>query len=489
MNQKLNITDAISAYRGRITPLRGLLLAAVVGAVVIWGVAKLGAMGAMGAVVLPLVGALVYFIFDDPRVGMVLLFVVNYFVMGISRYIPGPLGLSVDTLLTLIYIALIFKSFGQKRIFRPAARTLTILALVWYGYALFQLFNPEAVSRTAWFFAMRGFSLYFAMTIPLTFILFNKRRDLDLMLKLWSVFTLMAVAKGVVQFVGYIDPAEARWLAEIGGKTHIIGGQLRVFSFFTDAGQYGATMGFSGVVFGICSLGARGKRRWYLMAVSALAFWGMLISGTRGAIAVPAAGFLCFALVAGSRKIAITTALVYFGAFAFFKFTHIGDSNYQIARMRTAFNGNDASLQARLINQRKLSTYLATRPFGGGIGSAGNWGQRFSPNGFLANVPTDSWYVSIWAEQGVVGLTLHLCILFYVLLRGGWLVLRVKDKALGYKLKALLAGIAGIVAASYGNGVMGQMPTGLIVYMSMAMVMMSRELDSEVRAYTSNGWR
>ncbi len=475
MNQQLNIT----AYKGPITHLRGFLLATLVGVLVVWGVINFGVTAAAAAMLLPPLGFLIYLIIDQPRVGMVALFVVNYFAMGISRYLPGPLGLSVDLLLALMYIALILKSLNQKGLFKPAARTLSYLALVWYGYALFQLFNPEALSRTAWFFAMRGFSLYFAMTIPLTFILFNRRKDLDLMLNLWSVFTLLAIAKGVVQLMGYVDPFEIRWLNEVGGKTHIIGGQLRIFSFFTDAGQFGAAMGFSGVVFGICSLGAHGRRRWYLIAVSALAFFGMLISGTRGAIAVPAAGFLCFALVAGSRKVALATAMLYLGAFAFLKFTHIGDSNYHIARMRTAFNGNDASLQARLINQNKLASYLASRPFGGGIGSAGNWGKRFSPNGFLANVPTDSWYVSIWAEQGVVGLTLHLCILMYVLLRGGWLVLRVKDKVLGYKLKALLAGIAGVMVASYGNGVMGQMPTGMIAYMSMAFLMMSRELDCE----------
>jgi hypothetical protein len=34
---------------------------------------------------------------------------------------------------------------------------------------------------------------------------------------------------------------------------------------------------------------------------------------------------------------------------------------------------------------------------------------------FFSHVATDSWYVMIWAEMGIVGLTLHLFILFYVI--------------------------------------------------------------------------
>jgi hypothetical protein len=93
--------------------------------------------------------------------------------------------------------------------------------------------------------------------------------------------------------------------------------------------------------------------------------------------------------------------------FGMLKFTKIGQSNYQINRMRTGLDPNDPSLQLRLINQAKLRGYLASRPIGGGIGSAGFWGTRFSPGTFLAVTALDSWYVKIWAECGVVGLYVH----------------------------------------------------------------------------------
>lgn len=453
-----------------------VVVAIFITAISIWGVVSGGVLLGMGLIVLP---ALFYWfmrVFNDPRLILITLFVVNYFVMGVSRYVSAPVGLLIDGLLVIGYIALFFK----RESFRPADRGITFMALIWYVYAVFELFNPEAISRMAWFYAMRGFSLYFALTIPLTFILFNKRGDLDLMLKLWSFFTLLAVIKGLVQLSGHLDSAELQWLADGGAKTHIVGGRLRVFSFFTDAGQYGATMGFSAVVFLIASFGINGRWKWYYIFVAIAAGVGMMISGTRGAIAVPVAGMLMYLLVSAKVRTIVVTVCMLLGMVCFFKYTNIGNGNYQIARMRTAFNGNDASLQARLINQSKLRDYLASRPFGGGIGSAGNWGQRFSPNTFLAQTPTDSWYVSIWAEQGVVGLVLYLIIIIYVLIGGASRVVRIRDDdELAYKLKALLCGIAGVAAASYTNGVIGQMPTGVIVYMSMAFIFMGSELKKE----------
>ena len=174
-------------------------------------------------------------------------------------------------------------------------------------------------------------------------------------------------------------------------------------------------------------------------------------------------------------------AIMGISVFVFFKYTTIAQGNYQIRRMRSAFDPNDPSLQVRLENQRNLKTYLASRPFGGGLGSSGNWGKRFSPNTFLANTATDSWYVAIWAEQGIVGLLLHLFILFYVLIKSAFvLMFKIRNDWLRFRMIALICGFFGIMVASYGNGVLGQMPTGIIIYMSMAFLFMAKKFDEEL---------
>lgn len=174
--------------------------------------------------------------------------------------------------------------------------------------------------------------------------------------------------------------------------------------------------------------------------------------------------------------------------YVFFKFTTIGNNNQQIRRMRTGFDPNDRSLQVRLENQKKLKAYLASKPFGGGIGHAGIKAQRYLPNAFLSNVATDSWYVMIWAEQGIVGLVLHVFILFFIIIKSGYLIMfKLKDPEIKLKMSALTAGMFGIMVAAYGNEILGTPPTGILLYISMAIMLNARQFDiddSKNRAQT-----
>ena len=424
---------------------------------------------------LPFVLLFVGMIFAKPQVGFLAMFVANYFALGIARYLPAPLGLTVDGLLLLTWLALFFSQLNHKVAWRTAWNALTAVSIIWFLYALFELTNPEAVSKTAWFYAMRGVSLYMFLTIPLTFLLLNDRKYLNTMLKLWAVFTLLAVAKGLMQKLVGVDPWEKYWLDTVGGKTHLLPQGLRIFSFFSDAATYGGSMAFSGVTFSIIALNMRNNKKLKLLfsITAMLAFYGMLISGTRGALAVPFAGFALYAIISKNIRIMVIAAIIIVGAFAFLKYTTIGNSVYEIRRFRGGLDKNNDSFQVRLENQRKLRAYLATRPFGGGIGSAGNWGLRFSPNTFLAQTPTDSWFVQIWAEQGKVGLYLHIGILMFILISCGRIIMfKLHDPDLSSKASAMLSGVFGIIAASYGSGALGQMPNGIIIYMGIAFIYM-----------------
>lgn len=410
-------------------------------------------------------------VFKNPAFGFWSAFIANYFVMGISRYLPGPLGLSIDGLLVLTWLSVVFSQFNTVVKWRRAWNGLTAVSILWFLYAILELFNPEVVSREAWFYAMRGVSLYMFLTVPLVFLVFDKPKHLQRMLLFWAWFTLFGVAKGLMQKIVGPDPWEHYWLATVGGKTHLLPQGLRVFSFFTDAATYGGSMGFSGVVFAIIAIKSTGRAKLFYLIVSMAAFVGMMISGTRGAIAVPFAGFAVYAVLSKQIKVMIIGGSVIFLVFALLKFTTIGNGVYEIRRFRGGLDKNNDSFQVRLENQRKLKVYLATRPMGGGIGSAGNWGLRFSPNTFLANTPTDSWYVQIWAEQGYVGLYLHLAILAFILGSSSFKIwFRIKNPEYKTTAMALTAGITGIMGASYGSGALGQMPNGLIVYMSMAFI-------------------
>ncbi|MGK0412986.1 MAG: hypothetical protein ACJA1B_001188 [Polaribacter sp.] len=416
-------------------------------------------------------GVFIYIVFKNPIIGFFTAIAYNFVVLGIGRYITGlPLGFGIDGLILLTILALIFSRFRERVDWSPAYRDITLLAAVWLGYFILQIGNPEARMIEPWI-AGRGIGFYFFFFIVLTFMLINTNKRLDTFLYVWGAFSILATLKGIVQMVFGVDAAEQAWLDRGGAVTHVLFGNLRVFSFFSDAGQFGGNQGYAGVVFIIYSMAKKGIPKIFFITVGVLGLYGMLISGTRGSIAVPFAGFMTFFVLRKNIKI-ISLGFISVGLiFIFFKFTMIANGNAQIRRMRTGFDANNPSLLVRKANQEILKGYLASRPIGGGIGHAGDKAQRFLPNAFLSHVATDSWYVMIWAEMGIVGLFMHLGILFYVIGMASFKVMfRIRDPNTKVKMSALISGMAGVMLASYGNAVLGGMPTALLFYSSMAII-------------------
>ncbi|WP_435624551.1 hypothetical protein [Flagellimonas sp.] len=441
-----------------------------------------GLVAGLAIIVLPFAALYMGALFVNPRIGIITILIFNFFVLGIGRYIPMTWGLLMDGLMVLMYLALFFKAFRIKVPWERANSQLTLLVTIWFGYAVLQIVNPEAVSIAAWFYAMRGLALYQWLFVPLVFMLFNKEKDLHLFFVIWGVLSVLATMKGMQQLIFGVDSYEQAWLDAGGDVTHILFGKLRIFSFYSDAGQFGASQGHTGVVFGVLALFAKNRKFQIFCGIVAMAgLLGMMISGTRGAIAVPAMGGVMFILVRKHIPSIVLGVIAGIGVFVFFKYTTIGNDNDQIRRMRTAFDPNDASLEMRRINQAKLKGYLATRPLGGGIGSTGNWGKRFSPNTFLANTATDSWFVAVWADTGIVGLYLHLFILFFILITGAYnCMFKIRDDWLKGQITALVCGMAGIMLASYGNGVFGQFPTCILMYTGMVFIFISPKLDKKI---------
>jgi hypothetical protein len=211
---------------------------------------------------------------------------------------------------------------------------------------------------------------------------------------------------------------------------------------------------------------------------------GLFVSGTRGALAVPFVGGLVYLVMSKNWKIIMAGIIGLMLVYGFFRYTYIGNGVYDIRRMRMAVRmGTETpSLKVRKRNQEMLAVYLKDRPFGGGVGSAGYWGLRFKPDSVLANIPTDSWYVRIWAEEGIVGLWVFLGMQIWFFLVGGYYVLKIRDPNLRQMGLALYAGVWAISGASYGNQVFGQMPTGIIMYYSMPLVFMLPGFDKKKSA-------
>jgi O-antigen ligase len=273
---------------------------------------------------------------------------------------------------------------------------------------------------------------------------------------------------------------EYLWLEAGAKKTHLLFGKLRVFSFYSEAAQFGASQAHIAV---LCLVLALGPFRWWKRAllggIGILLLYGMLISGTRGAMFVLVGGIFTYLFLSGQVRILILGGIIAMLAFGVLKYTTIGNNNADIVRLRTSLDPNDPSLQVRLKNQKILRDYMSTRPFGGGVGIIGMWGVTYNADKFLSTIPPDSLYVKVWAMYGIVGFILWFGMMLYILGKCCGIVWSVEDKALKQKLASLTAGYAGILLASYGNEVMNQMPSGMIVYLSWVFVFLGPKWEKE----------
>ncbi len=411
-------------------------------------------------------------LYKYPQFNIYGLIVLAFFMAALGRYISHvvPWSLGIDVFLLVAPLALILKHWEYTD-FRLANRSLVWLLVIWMGYIILQIFNPEAHSFMAWLYVMRGIALYPLLIAFLGLVLFNSKKDLERFLYLWLGLSVLGVLWAMKQDIIGVSEAESQWLAAGPYQTHILWGKLRKFSYYFDAGTFGAAMGHVSIVALILFLGPYARKRKYaFLAIGITSFYAMMLSGTRGALAVPIIGAVTYLIMVRRVKLLIIGAAILLGGFVFLKHTYIGSSYYEINRLRTALNPEDASLNVRLRNRAMLTEYLADKPFGGGVGTAGYWGRRFSPNTWLANFEPDGLYTQIRAETGIVGRVLYVGILLVILVKGMWIAMRLKTVEHQNLAMAIMAGYAGILMANYGNSVMTQFPIGVLVFLGLAFV-------------------
>ncbi|RZL52600.1 MAG: O-antigen ligase domain-containing protein, partial [Pedobacter sp.] len=99
---------------------------------------------------------------------------------------------------------------------------------------------------------------------------------------------------------------------------------------------------------------------------------------------------------------------------------------------------------------------------------------------FLSKIQPDSYWVKVWAMYGIVGFTIWICMMMYILGKCCGIVWRIKDEGLKVKAIALTSGFAGILICSYGNEVINTMPSLIVIYVSIVFVYIMPKLEQEI---------
>lgn len=411
------------------------------------------------------------FIFKEPLVGLLALLAYCFFMAIPDRELGGlPYGTGVEIILVITWLSVWYNA--HKFDFSILKNDLVYLTIFWFAISCLQLVNPAGASPRGWLQEIRSAALAPLFIMPLAMLLINTKKRLNLFLVLILAFSLLASLNGLKQLYMGLSPGEQAFIDDGGAATHLINGKLRIFSFYSDASQFGPAQAYIGVIALILSVGLKSRvKKIILIGLALISFQGMLVSGTRSAFFTLAVGVMVAILLSKNLRALIIGGGISLLGFIFLKFTYIGNTNYHIYRLRTALEPQqDASFNLRLINQLKLRDYLASRPFGGGLGVTGHWGMEYNTDKYLSTIAPDSYWVKVWAMYGIVGLIFFFGMWMYILGKCGAMVWKVEDRNLKVKLIALIAGAWGIFVCSYGNEVMNAMPSLVILQISLGAI-------------------
>ena len=446
-----------------------LLTALVAG----WLIGVWGLVGAFVIVLVPLLLLMLLGVMVSPKFGLFLYVQLSYLIPIIIHFntveLPIPIGTVIEAIQVLVLLGVFLngKQMEWHRLKNPAF----FLVLLWLAFTCLQYFNPETPDRASWLLRFRTLTFQWVCAAVIVSVIPITRRDIKVLLVSWFAWSLAAAAWGFKQqYIGLTDN-EMAWLINFGGKTHLLFGQLRSFSFYSDAAQFGVEMaGATLVCLILCIESTNWRNRLVFGVLTGLFFWGFAVTGTRSALFVMFGGFPFYLLLKRDLTRIVIGGCMGGLLLAFLLFTNIGNSNYQIYRIRTALHPTeDPSFLLRLENQKLLKGYLEPLPFGVGLGTSSISGATYNPDHWAAIVQPDSAYVIVWIETGIVGVVLYVSILLALVGLGVYNVWKVKDPRLQVLLIALLSQFVGVILMAYSNTIMGQFPTTTFMYISITL--------------------
>jgi cell division protein FtsW (lipid II flippase) len=122
--------------------------------------------------------------------------------------------------------------------------------------------------------------------------------------------------------------------------------------------------------------------------------------------------------------------------------------------------------------------WIVAHPIGGGLGSTGVWGQRFTPGTFLALFAPDSGLIRVAVELGWIGLFFFLWLYFKIIKEGVVASTRMEDKTLQAIAYGLLAAITPLLLVEWGQEVIGVFPMSVLFWMFVAILFRAINLSS-----------
>jgi len=433
--------------------------------------------------ILPIFICLLILLITHTTKGFYALYSIQFLLVMGGMIMEIKMGVTTLILTLFIFTLVIIRNIYEHVSWQKSCNGMLILYAIWGVFCIIQIVNPNNVQE-AWNIAITHYLVYPMICAILVPLAIKDIKGIEWLLIIWSIFIIIASGKGYWQKTYGFNEKELYFLYVLGqAKTHIIWSGIRYFSCFSDAANFGVHMAMAIPVFGISLFYV--KSYWmkiYFFMIVLIALYGMGISGTRAAVAVPIGAIGFYILLSRNAKVTVIGVVVLLATFSFFQFTDIGNGNQYIRKMRSAFNPTeDASYQLRVHNRARMKELMKYKPIGYGQGLAK--ADRFHPKERMP-YPPDSWLVAVWVENGIIGATLYILVHAVLFAWCSWiLIFKIMNKRLRGLLAAWLCMAAGFFVAAYANDVM-QYPNSIIIYTAFALCFAGIYIDKQIRKGT-----
>lgn len=409
-------------------------------------------------------------------IGLYLMLLLAFTISVFNRLFENiPMGIAMDAIIGVMMCGLLYRAQYHRN--WSAFRTpISIAIVMWAGMNILELLNPVAPSRTAWFYVVRP-------AVEYMMLYFIAYQTLDTPGKLFRffycliAFSIISALWGIWQATFGYFAWEYNYVASH-DLIHLVFnyGRWRAIGSIGSPSQFGIIMAFMCV----CCLS---------LAFAATSFWkkiclwmatgitglAMVYSGTRSAYVIVPIFLIVWVVLSKNPKMYFMLLL---GGIAMTIIIMTPSNNYHIQRIQSTFQPSaDASYQTRAKNRSMIFPWIVNHPIGGGLGSTGVWGQRFSPGTFLANFPPDSGLIRVAVELGWIGLFFFLYLYYRVIIYGSKAVMKMKNANYKSIVAGIIGGIVALLVVEWGQEVVGVFPMSILFWLVLAILFRAIHFD------------
>lgn len=419
------------------------------------------------------------------KVGFYLILICSFFIAYLQRISNGLVDVIIlELMMYLVFTGLIIKEIRTHSNSRQNSNYLKnpIIGslILWTVYIHLQLFNPNSSSIIGKLIAIR-FSWYNLLGFIIALQVFDSLHEIKIFLKIILGLALLAAFYGISQKYIGLTPYDYEWLFSSPERMSlgVIWGQVRAWSFMNDPANFGLLMAFSGILCLTLTLGPYSISRKIILGVSGLLmFIAMVASGTRTAFVMVTAGFGIFAVLTLN-----SLRTIFFSLFIFLVFLAIYFGPFYSApvqRIRSAFKGNeDASMNVRSENKKRIQPYIYSHPIGGGPGTTGEVGKKLAQGHPLSGFPPDSGSLKIALETGYIGLMILFWLYYKVSSQGTKFYFNAKNQEIKIFYAAILSSFIALCTADLTQLATSMRPFDFFIFSYFAAIIKLDQFDKE----------